>query len=363
MNKSQSSSIQSDANLSMRNSVENNHDPSNRYPRSSAEINYSGPISVPMQDESAAIQAAPAYDMAAAKKYIPFMPEIRSLLDTLADNEGLISFGSEKPSRAAFEKLNEEIRKLSADAHKVSLLMMDLKTRSGAAYHSSVPMCTQSTIKAIYVGALIEFRPESLVENGQYMHDAVVYSSNEAYENLREIYGDFPIKKWCEETGVDTGFAEINYPRTYTARDMFKMWTRLYCFLNGNDDRTNFAAYYADSIASATGKQITDPHQTKAGWESGVGEDRVFDLSEIPEQFRDGDPANDECAINDTGIVYTQNGPYIFVIYTDHPFAAAVNEDLMPNPLNDLVKALYQVQNSIAVNHSAEDYDSNHILH
>lgn len=320
------------------------------YPRPSDEIAYSGPVSVRLEDESPAIRNAPAYDTDEAKTYIPALPKIRELISGLQDENQLTAFGIAKPSDTSMRQLNNEILKLSADGHKVSLIMADLKTGSGVAYSSSIPMCSQSTVKAIYVGALIEIQPESLDENGQYMHDAIVYSSNEAYDKLREIYGDFPVRRWCDEAGVDIGFAEQKYPRTYTARDMFKMWTRLYCFLNGDSDKTNFAAYYADSIASASAGQIPEPLQTKAGWENGLDDYRLFDPAEIPERFRDGDPANDECAINDTGIIYTKNGPYIFVIYTDHPFAV-INENLMPNPLNSLVSKLYEVHKSLAVNH------------
>ncbi len=317
------------------------------YPRPSVEIEYSGPISVPMDRESAAIRSAPAYDKQDAKKYIPLMPEIRKLADEIRDEDGLTPFGDARPSDEALRQLEQEIRRLSADNHKVSLIMMDLRTRSGAAYHSSEPMCTQSTIKAIYVGALLESCPEALEENGQYMHDAIVYSSNEAYENLRSIYGRDPIRKWCAEAGVDPGMAGPDYPRDKSARDMFKLWSRLYCFLNEDADRTNFGAYYADSIASASAKQLPVPVQTKAGWENGVGDYVPLEQWEIPERFRDGDPLNDECAINDTGIVYGKSGPYIFVIYTNHPFAILDGEE-MENPLNSLVRLLYRVYESIS---------------
>ena len=275
-----------------------------------------------------------------AKQYIALV-----FYETVFPND-LSEEVSEQCFKEVLQELNNEIQRLSSDGHKVSLVMADLRARSGVAYHSAVPMCSQSTIKAIYAGALIESCPEALTENGQYLHDAVVYSSNDAYEKLRSIYGSAPIKRWCMETGVDTDFGDPNYPRNKTARDMFKMWTRLYCFLNGGADRTNFGAYYADSRASASAKQLPVPVQTKAGWENGLGDYRPFELWEIPEGYRDGDPLNDECAINDTGIVYGKNGPYIFVIYTDHPFAFLPDKE-MENPLNGLVKLLYRMSESL----------------
>ena len=298
--------------------------------------------------DSPYIQAAPAYDVEEARNYIPLMPQLRDMIDHIPGDDTLTVFGKSMPSETARQLFWQEIRKLSADNHKVSLMMADLRTQSGVSYHSAVPMCAQSTIKAVYAGALIEYRPEALRENRQNLYDAIVFSDNDAYAALRETYGSEPIRRWCIQAGVDPSFAAPLYPRDKTARDMLKMWTRLYCFLN--TDTTGFAAYYADSIASATRQQLTLPMQTKAGWEHGLGEERLFEESEIPARFRDGDPLNDECAINDTGIVYTDSGPYLFVIYTDHPFAAVEPDGRgMPNPLGGLVRALYQVQQSMAV--------------
>ena len=318
-------------------------------PVPSYEIEYSGPIYSPLEEESNAIQIAPAYDTGIAAEYIPGMPEIRALVDEVYDSEELVAFGETSPSEEAFSALEEEIEKLSEGNHHVSMIMADLTTQSGVSYRSTVPMCSQSTIKSIYIGALLESRPEALDENGQYMHDAIVFSDNDAYMTLRDIYGSGPILKWCEMTGVDEGFADMEYPRDHSARDMFKMWTQLYCFLNGGLDYADFGRYYADSSASATKKQLGNrfPVQTKAGWEHGLPEYQNFDpYEEIPSRFMDGDPMNNECTINDTGIVYTDNGPYIFVIYTDHPFG--VFKDYTDvNPLYDLVEALYQVQDSL----------------
>ena len=313
-------------------------------------IPFSGPISVPMDRESPLIRAAPAYDTEAARTFIQSMPLLRTMTDNIPDDERPACFGPKCPSPAAFQKLETEIGKITEGRHKLSLLMADLKTLSGVSYHSRVPMCTQSTVKAIYAGALIESIPSVLDENGQYLHDAVVYSDNASYENLRKIYGCRPLEKWCEEAGVDRSFAIPDYPRDKTAADMFRMWTRLYCFLNDGSDRTNFGAYFADSLASATKERLGSryPVQTKAGWEIGLDENGDYDPgAEIPAEFTDGDPSNDECAINDTGVVYTESGPYLFVIYSDHPFGIFRNYTT-PNPLYGLVDALAEVRESLA---------------
>ena len=118
--------------------------------------------------------------------------------------------------------------------------------------------------------------------------------------------------------------------------------------MNGKAQFTDFAAWFADSIASAAKEQLGScfPVQTKAGWENGLDESREYDpAAVIPDIYVDGDPLNDECAINDSGIVYTEKGPYIFVIYTDHPFGIFKNYT-PPNPLLELTEALYQLQQS-----------------
>ena len=83
-------------------------------PRFPAGIEYSGPISVPMEKESAAIRSAPAYDKVEAKKYIPLMPVIRDLIDDIRDEDGLTAFGDVHPSAGSMRQLETEIRRLSA---------------------------------------------------------------------------------------------------------------------------------------------------------------------------------------------------------------------------------------------------------
>ena len=154
----------------------------------------SGPVVIPFSDESAAIQSAPAYDVKVAKRYISLMPKVRSWIDGIPADDQLTCFGAFSPSPEAVQRLDTEIQRIINDHHKVSLVMVDLNTRSGVSFHSTVPMCTQSTVKAIYVGALLSIHPEAFRENGQYIRDTVVLSSNEAYESLRDIYGKEPIQ-------------------------------------------------------------------------------------------------------------------------------------------------------------------------
>ena len=312
----------------------------------SRSIPWSGPVAVPLTDESPAIQAAPAYDQGEAKRHIPTMPALRALIGGLPADDDLTLFGPASPDPTALARLQAEIRRFGDDGHKLSLVMADLKTLSGAAFHSTEWMCTQSTVKAVYVGAVLNRWPEAFHDNGQYIRDTIVLSDNEAYESLREIYGPEPIRAWCRETGVDESFAATPYPRDKTARDMFRLWTRLYAFLNDGSDVHNAGRYFADSAMSAAKERLSGRCrvQTKAGWENGLEEDTTdYERAVIPARFTDGDPLNDECATNDTGVVYAGHGPYIFVVYSDYPCPWSC-----PNRLYGLTEALYAYQASLS---------------
>ena len=310
---------------------------------------YSGPIVASLDDEPEAIRNAPAYDTESAKTYFDLMPKIRELANSVDDNFKLASFGSSTPSSESLKKLENEIYKLSANGHKVSLIMADLKTCSGVAYSSTRKMCTQSTIKSVYVGSVLEGFVNCVAENGAFMRNTIEFSDNDSYGKLRDIYGDENFKKWCTETGVDTSFADDYYPRNGSAKDLFKLWTKLYCVLNDEGLSTGFARYYADSANSAAKEQLGDryPVQTKAGWENGRDPDKPYDPNEaVDADYTDGDPSNDECAMNDSGIVYTEKGPYIFVIFTDISFVD-MKDHKDDNPLLDITEALHDVQASL----------------
>ena len=275
-------------------------------------------------------------------RYAADMPAVRALADSIPAGGGLVCFGERMPLPGTVQPVEDEIRKITEDGHQVSMIMINLPAKSGLAFRPGVQMCTQSTVKAIYIGAMLTFFPRSFAEHRRLIRDTIVLSSNEAYERLRDLYGPEPVRAWCRETGVDEGFADLPYPRAYTARDMLKLWTRLYCFLNDGSDRHGVGRFFAESVLSAARERLGNrcPVHSKAGWENGLGDDGAdYDPARIPARFTDGNPLNDECATNDTGVVYAAHGPYLFVIYSDFPcpWPGA-------NRLYGLTEALYTVR-------------------
>ncbi len=279
---------------------------------------------------------------AAAGRYIAGMPEIRKMIDRIPEDKTLTCFGEVPPSPEELRQLEAEIRKIKSDGHQVSLVMVNLPAKSGVAFRSAVPMCAQSTVKAVYVGALLAFYPQVFAQHRQEIRDAIALSSNEAYLSLRDLYGPEPIRAWCRVTGVDQGLADAPFPRAYTARDMLKLWTQLYCFLNDGSDGAGAGIFYTNSALSAARERLGGrcPLQTKAGWENGIGDDAAeFEAAAIPARYLDGDPLNDECATNDSGIIYSDRGPYLFVIYSDYPWPWSGE-----NRLYGVTEALYAIR-------------------
>ena len=76
-------------------------------------------------------------DAAEAGRYITGMPGIRELIDRIPeDREQLICFGEISPSSAELQQLETEIRKILADNHQVSLVMVNLPAK-----HSESNLC------------------------------------------------------------------------------------------------------------------------------------------------------------------------------------------------------------------------------
>ena len=276
------------------------------------------------------------------------MTKALQLIAGIGDDSKLSSFGESKPSDEAMTSLENEISALTSAGHDVSLIMIDLETGSGVSYNSSQRMCGQSTIKAVYIGSLLYYNPSLFEENKEDIRKAIELSDNEAYEGLREKYGTEYLDKWCVEVGVETDMITKSYPRPYV-KDLCRLWTKMYEFLNSSVAPDELKAYYGNSINSAAKDVLGDRCKvhSKAGWENGLYGDEPYtpDMT-YPAVYVDKNPDNDECAINDTGIVYTEKGPYIFAIFTDCPFGMFDNYT-PDNPLNGMTEALYVLQQSI----------------
>ncbi len=257
---------------------------------------------------------------------------------------GLVTKGENELPSEAVGAVEAAVDSIEAAGHRVSFIMIDPALMSGAAYDAGSEYCVQSVIKSVYIGALADAEPDAVYDSGELIRDAVAYSLNDAYQELRDTYGCEHLRRWCEQAGISGDIADTDYP-VMTPAEMIKLWGRLYTFF-GTDAGAELSQVYQNTIGSAAGQLYGGSIKvlSKAGWECGADDDAVsYDPDEpVPEYLTDGDPYNDECAANDAGIVYAPSGTYLYVIFSDIPFGV-FEENTPDNPLTELTAALYRL--------------------
>ena len=281
---------------------------------------------------------------------IDSMTEIRSILRQVSDKGRLTVFGNVTPSEGVIVRLQNEIDTIIETGHDISLIMIDLKTKSGVSYCPDRIMCYQSTIKAIYIGSLLDEKPDLFTKHQEEIRKTIELSDNDTYKFLRDTYGNEPLIRWCRDCGIDDAFADRHYPRNRSAKELCILWTRMYAYLESGKAPRELKTYFSHSACSSAREVLSDRCfvQSKAGWENGLPEDTLYTENLVyPAHLTDKDPSNDECAINDSGIIDTQKGPYLFVVFSDIPYGVYKN-GTPPNPLSGVTESLYELQQSLS---------------
>ena len=276
----------------------------------------------------------------------PYVKNEEAVIDAIENiNTGeLEAFGDAKPSEESMKKLSDLVKKIEDEGHQISFIMADMKSTSGVSLYPDLTMCLQSTIKSVFAASLIENRPEVFEKEKETIYKMLAFSDNDAYAELYEKYGTDYVQKWVDEVGCSDAITEKQYPRA-TVRDMSKLWAKLFSYLNSGDAPKELCDFYNGSKFSASCLFLSDKNyvHSKAGWEHGLyGENKDEPLPE----YVDGDPENDEVATNDTGVVYTEKGPYIFAVFTDYP----LSDETVDHPLEEFTYVLNEVAQSIQSN-------------
>ena len=241
---------------------------------------------------------------------------LRQILNTADGAKALTFIGSSAADNAAMAPLQAQIDALEAKGKMVSFILVDIETGRGLAYNCDKPWTSQSTIKAPYLTSVLQFNPAVLEREKQLYRAVITVSDNDAYATLRQKYGDRPFRTFCEASDVNLRHAQDLYPRSITVRDMAKLWTNMYVFLNTTDEE-EYVSWFTGTAFSCIYQGLGDKYtvQTKAGWESGTDEDSPYGTP--APRFVDGDPSNDEVATNDTGVIYAGAHPYILALFTN----------------------------------------------
>lgn len=217
--------------------------------------------------------------------------------------------------------LVKETESLEREGVKFSFVATNLRGRELFSYNKNWKFCSQSTIKAPFVCSLLDYKPELFNAHREQIRQIITVSSNSAYEELFEKYGNENLAKWCEDVFVDPETVSRIYPRQITVSDMARLWTKMYEYLSDRAPKELVAWFYGtkySAIYSALGGKYKT--WTKAGWENGIDDGDEIGSTKIPDPiYTDGDPLNDETSTNDTGIVFSPKTPYILAIFTNIP--------------------------------------------
>lgn len=263
---------------------------------------------------------------------------IRNTLNYPAGEMNLKFFGDIRAPQSILNPLQTEIDKLETAGHMISFIIADIDGNFGFCYNCDKKWTSQSTIKAPYLTSLL-MQDKGIFELEHDLFKAVItVSDNEAYEILRTKYGNAPFLDFCKKSDISAEHSKPLYPRSITVRDMAKLWTTMYTFLNSPNGLSEYVSYFSGTAMSCIYRALGQKYkvETKAGWESGTDIDGPGGTPEP--RFIDGDPLNDEIATNDTGIVYADGHPYIAAIFS--------NLQSDPDGLIPLVKAIDAVHSA-----------------
>lgn len=209
----------------------------------------------------------------------------------------------------------------------VGFLAVDCNTGMAASVNADRNYFGASTIKGLYVTYLCE----ELLENGWLsydevkglMHDAIVYSDNDAYRYLRAAYGSQAgFNAWLAKAGV----GGLDLWDTYSSRTLAKAWTHMLEYENSGGRYVGFWRSIFNHSDMSVIKDSLGGYRTvysKPGWMEGGWSGTI---------------------LNDAGIVKNGDRTYIFAVMT-----TAYPYNWQKGRVEGVVRAVDSVFSSMAV--------------
>ncbi len=220
--------------------------------------------------------------------------------------QDLQCFGSVEIAADKMEAIRTAAEELCEDGHHVGFVVW-IPSLGGISLNQSRVFYSASTIKGPYVTSLWLNQPSSYEEYSGWYQDTIFYSDNFSYSALYERYGTEELKKAALMVNVSPDlFAD--YYADLTPADLARLWLFNYAVINDLDFPSDLKDCFAETetsvIRQCAGGLKT---QTKAGW-----------LDQ-----------EDGMSAHDAGVVFTENGPYIIAVMSDHPGDPAVLKELI----------------------------------
>lgn len=229
--------------------------------------------------------------------------------------------------------------------YSVGFVVYDLVTQKGLGYNADEQFFSASTVKAPYVAyavqdmvdgdraALDEEIVEDIILDGTgvmasdgtdrydlqtVLGNTVVHSDNTGYALLRERFDEDSFVAWCAAADVDASGWEGEWYPYYTPRDLAKLWLNIGAYVA---DDAGESAWLADALGATDRSFLREALEerrrvlSKPGYEIGT---QWFDIA----------------ALNDAGLVLTDNGAYVVSIMSNADYDDEYFTDYEPLIVN-----------------------------
>ena len=200
--------------------------------------------------------------------------------------------------------LQDAVAAFTARGYHLGFAMVDLKTGRGASYNASQKFYPASSIKAVYVTAILESTHGGAASSSGAITKCLVDSDNDAFRTLLKTYGYNVYGSWLQSRAPEAAQEAYgyNYPHI-SAAGMLNCWREVYRFgTSGEPGASLLSGCLARTNHSAWGALLRDRFTvwSKPGWY----------------------PANEglaSTATADNGIVFSDCGDYAVAVLSDAP--------------------------------------------
>ncbi|MGN0287615.1 MAG: serine hydrolase [Atopobiaceae bacterium] len=203
-----------------------------------------------------------------------------------------------------YQNLESALAKITGQGYKVSFVMTDLKTGRGVSYNADAMMYPASSIKAAYCTMVLETTGGQVSSSvASTIEDCIVNSSNDAFHSLINQYGLQSEGNWLAKYAPETSSkAYLYYYPEITSTGFSNIWKEIYRYgTSGEAGASTLTAALSQSNHSPMGGLLRSRYTvwSKPGWYPADGS---------------GDQAT-----NDTGVVFSDCGDYVYVVQTNVP--------------------------------------------
>lgn len=244
---------------------------------------------------------------------LPAHTPTRDELLSLSDQKAPFAFtlnsddSSEAPvlSDQSLVALNNALMFYEVRDYAASYLLLDLATGRGIAGNLDQVVYGASSFKGPFCAYVVQRELPNDINSASsarttQIENAIIYSDNASYGQLRRDFGTQGIKEWLSEAGVDTGLADDTMFPNYTGRQSALLWLKIYDYLKNAD--TSAAEWLSDTFAKTEVSFLRNGAlgTSSAGHtdylpEKGSGEEEGAEEVELAIDVADGtDPADDE---------------------------------------------------------------------